>query len=113
MSAAVSIGPVDLVADRLTDDLARGRWEGVEIVTSQALPIRPSLGEWCRRYTRHQWGPELLAWMGLEVGPAPDDVTHVVYAHDGVTPRLMVSPQVHEQIVGMLAVLERYGTPGA
>lgn len=104
MSAAVSIGPVDLVADRLADDLARGRWEGVEIVTSQALPIRPSLGEWCRRYTRHQWGREYLAGMVLDVGPAPDDVTHIVYGHDGLTDRLMVSPEVYEQIRDVLAL---------
>lgn len=98
-------GQVDRVADHLIGDLVGGHLDGLEVVPSPGLPIRPSLREWCRRYTRHQWGPELLAWMGLEVGPAPDDVTHVVYAHDGVDDCLMVSPEVYEQLRDVLALV--------
>lgn len=95
---------VDLLVDRLTCDLAGGHLDGIDVVPSPGLPIRPSLREWCRRYTRHQWGTEYLAGIGLEVGPAPDDVTHVVYGHDGVAERLMVSAEVYEQIRDVLAL---------
>lgn len=96
---------VDDVADCLISDLVAGHLDGLEVVPSPALPIRPSLSEWCRRYTRHQWGREYLAGMVLEVGPAPDDVTHVVYGHDGITDRLMVSPEVYEQLRDVLALV--------
>lgn len=102
---STSAGQVDRVADRLIGDLVGGHLDGLEVVPSQVLPIRPSLGEWCRRYTRHQWGTELLAWLGEDIGPAPDDVTHVVYAHDGVEDRLMVSPEVYEQLRDVLALV--------
>lgn len=95
---------VDQVADRLVGDLTQGRWDGVEVVPSPGLPIRPPLSEWCRRYTRHLWGRDYLARLGLEVGPAPDDVTHVVYGHDGEAWRLMVSPEVYEQLRDVLAL---------
>lgn len=111
----MSTAQVDHVADRLTDELVAGHWLGVKVLPSPALPVRPSLGEWCRRYTRHQWGPEVLGWLGQDVGPHPDAETHLLYAPLGsgaaLDPTLFVSPAVYEQIVGVLGVTEEYGLP--
>lgn len=97
------------VVDRLVTDLVAGELDGVAIVPSRALPMPPSLPEWCRRVVRHQWGPEVLGWLGETVGPDPDAVTHVIYATAEAldAPTMFVSPEVHDELVDLLGVLGR------
>lgn len=50
---------------------------GVPIVESDLLPMQPTPGVWARRYIRHGMA-DVLEWLGEEVGPKPDDETHVL-----------------------------------
>lgn len=50
---------------------------GTQVVVSDALPIDPSPGEVGRRIVRHGMA-EILAWLGEDVGPKPEDQTHAL-----------------------------------
>jgi len=47
------------------------------IVVSPVLPIYPSPGEVSRRTVRHGLA-DVLEWLGEDVGPKPDEVTHAL-----------------------------------
>lgn len=66
---------------------------GLHVVVSQALPYPPSIGEWARRIVRHGLA-DVLAWLGEEVGPAPDEQTHAFLA-DG---QLVCSQWMYDQL---------------
>lgn len=57
---------------------------GIPIVVSDVLPMDPSPGEWARRFVRHGMR-DIVEWLGEEVGPGPDEQTHVLMATDGAT----------------------------
>lgn len=54
---------------------------GWPVVVSPALPLRPSPGEQGRRIVRHGMA-DVLAWLGEDVGPKPEALTHVMFAMD-------------------------------
>lgn len=54
---------------------------GWPVIVSSALPIAPSPGEQARRIVRHGLA-DVLAWLGEDVGPEPDALTHVVLGTD-------------------------------
>ena len=58
---------------------ALGGWPVVE---SSLLPTTPSSAEDARRIVRHGLA-DVLDWLGMEVGPEPGALTHVVVATDG------------------------------
>lgn len=66
--------------------MMRPTYGGMPVLVSPALPLRPSPGEWARRFVRHGMA-DVLEWLGEEVGPEPDALTHVMVgmdlAHDG------------------------------
>lgn len=96
---------VERLADALTAQLVGGYLTGVDVVVSDVLPIAPSWAEWCRRFTRHQWGAEYLRWMGEDVGPEPDDAAHgFTMTVPGIGPRLYLSAEVYALIVDVLTV---------
>lgn len=48
---------------------------GFEIVESSLLPVPLEPGDHARRIVRHGMA-EILAWLGEDVGPSPDEQTH-------------------------------------
>jgi hypothetical protein len=50
---------------------------GIPVVVSDYLPLTPSVGENARRIVRHGLA-DVLAWLGEEVGPKPNEETHVL-----------------------------------
>lgn len=55
--------------------------DGVPLLISPALPMRPSPGEVGRRIARHVMA-DVLEWLGEPVGPKPDELTHWVMGFD-------------------------------
>jgi hypothetical protein len=68
-----------------------------EIIVSRALPIVPSPGEVGRRIVRHGMA-DVLAWLGEEVGPAPDELTHSLVSLDGGAAVLFVSQELMDRL---------------
>lgn len=66
---------------------------GLRVVETPFLPSPPSVREWARRLVRHGLA-DVLAWLGEDVGPKPEDQTHVIRTPDA----LFISPQVHETL---------------
>lgn len=66
------------------------------VVVSPQLPYPPSIGEWARRIVRHGLA-DVLEWLGEEVGPAPDDQTHMLWV-DG---RVLVSQETYDRLAAM------------
>lgn len=68
---------------------------GMTVLVSPTLPLAPSTGEWARRLVRHGMA-EVLEWLGEDVGPEPDALTHVVLGADPTYfgPRVEVGHQV-------------------
>jgi hypothetical protein len=54
---------------------------GIPIVVSDVLPMDPSPGEWARRFVRHGMR-DIVEWIGEEVGPEPDEQTHMLKTTD-------------------------------
>ena len=59
------INPVDLLST-------------MQVVITPALPQEPSHREVARRLVRHGMA-DVLDWLGEDVGPAPDALTHVLF----------------------------------
>ncbi|MFQ6170396.1 hypothetical protein ACK8HX_02215 [Oryzobacter sp. R7] len=68
---------------------------GLTVIVSRELPLAPSPGEVARRIVRHGMA-EILAWLGEDVGPRPDDVTHALRAGHN----LLVSGQYAALLLG-------------
>ena len=58
---------------------------GIPAFVSPLLPALPSPGEQARRVVRHGLA-DVLEWLGEEVGPAPDAMTHFVLGMDPANP---------------------------
>ena len=52
-----------------------GAFSGVRVITSDVLPFPPSPGAVGKRIVRHGLA-DVLAWLGEDVGPRPDEQTH-------------------------------------
>lgn len=72
---------------------------GIDVIESNLLPMSPSDGQVARRIVRHGMA-KYLAWLGEDVGPAPDEqvnallignTLHTSAAIFGVFPRDPVS----------------------
>lgn len=61
--------------------MMRPTYGGWPVLVSPALPLVPSPGEWARRFVRHGMA-DVLAWLGEDVGPEPDALTHVMLGMD-------------------------------
>lgn len=72
----------------------------MDVVVSKALPLHPGPGEVARRIVRHGLA-HVLEWLGEQVGPRPEDLTHAVAGVDPAGPGtgvLFVSPEYHQQL---------------
>ena len=48
---------------------------GMNVIESPELPLHPSDGTIAKRIVRHGLA-DVLEWLGEEVGPKPEDLTH-------------------------------------
>jgi hypothetical protein len=67
----------------------------LDVFVSPLMPITPSVGENARRMVRHGMA-DVLAWLGEDVGPRPDEQTHA-YILEG---QLVCSPEYAAAISG-------------
>lgn len=79
---------------------------GIPMVISSALPLHPSDGEVARRLVRHGMAG-ILDWLGQDVGPAPDTLTHA-YSTGG---RMIVSAEMHDRLLRPLDDFISTGPP--
>ena len=67
----------------------------VVVVPKGVLPLGLSPGEEARRIVRHGLA-DVLRWLKEDVGPSPDDRTHVLY--DGVSGTLLFSKEAFASV---------------
>lgn len=72
---------------------------GLRVYVDPSLPIVPSDGEVARRIVRHGM-KDVLAWLGEDVGPAPDEITQCFVFKHPVTGEeaLFMSRQLYQEI---------------
>ena len=73
---------------------------GWNLIPTPMLPMKPSTAEWARRLVRHGMA-DVLGWLGEDVGPEPDALTHILVS-DGLAassgPAAFVSHELLERI---------------
>ena len=72
--------------------------DGIPIVELAVLPIYPDAGETARAIVRHGLA-DILAWLGEDVGPEPQEPIHLLEVdNDVLGRRLLVSPALGRAI---------------